>query len=97
MKRLQTWDSVVVIAWKHKWAKSTIIAINGEWVTLKGVNMQKKAVKGEWFKEKEGAIHASNIAHWDEKASAPSRIWVRAWKKWWNERFYKKSWAVVKK
>ncbi len=90
MKKLQTWDSVVVIAWKHKWAKSTITSINENWVVLKWVNLQKKAVKWEWFKEIEWPIQISNIAHRDSTASAPSRVWVRATKSW-KERFYKKS------
>ncbi len=96
MKKIQTGDSVIVIAGKHKGAKSTVTTITGEWIILKWVNIQKKAVKGEWFKEKEGPIHCSNIALWDEKSSAPSRVWIREDKKWKKERFYKKSWAVVK-
>jgi len=96
MKKIQTGDSVVVIAGKHKGAKSTVTAINGEWIILKWVNIQKKAVKGEWFKEKEWPIHCSNIAHWDEKSAAASKVWIREWKKGKKERFYKKSGVVVK-
>jgi len=96
MKKVQTGDSVVVIAGKHKGAKSTVTLINGEWITLKGVNIQKKAVKGEGFREKEGPIHCSNIALWDEKSESASKVWIREDKKGKKERFYKKSGVTVK-
>lgn len=68
MKKIQTGDKVVVIAGKKKGARSTVVAVDGERVLLDGVNVVKKAVKGEGFKEKEAPIHISNIAHFDEKS-----------------------------
>lgn len=47
MKKIQTGDTVVVIAGKKKGARSTVIAVDGERITLDGVNIVKKAVKGE--------------------------------------------------
>lgn len=96
MKRIQTGDSVIVIAGKCKGAKSTVTSIVWDFVTLKWVNMQKKAVKGEWFKEKEGKIRLSSVAHFDEKSASASKIGVRKDKKGKKERFYKKSGVVVK-
>ena len=47
MKKIQTGDSVIVIAGKWKGAKSTVVGFSkdGQRVTLKGVNTMKKAVK----------------------------------------------------
>jgi len=103
MKKIQTGDKVIVVAGKWKWTISTILWIGmkkderrGIWVTVKWVNVVKKAKKWEWFQEFEAAIHGSNVMLYDEKSNTWSRVWVREWKKW-RERFYKKSWDLVKK
>lgn len=68
MKKLKKWDSVIVISWSHKWVKSTIIKVDGDKIYLHDVNKVKKAVKWQWFVEKEASIHISNIAYleWDK-------------------------------
>lgn len=68
MKKLKKWDSVIVISWSHKWVKSTIVKVDGDRVYLHDVNKVKKAVKWQWFVEKEASIHISNIAYleWDK-------------------------------
>lgn len=68
MKKLKKWDSVIVISWSHKWVKSTIIKVDGDRIYLHDVNKVKKAVKWQWFVEKEASIHISNIAYleWDK-------------------------------
>jgi len=68
MKKLKKWDSVIVISWSHKWVKSTIVKVDGDKVYLHDVNKVKKAVKWQWFVEKEASIHISNIAclEWDK-------------------------------
>jgi ribosomal protein L24 len=45
MKKIQTGDSVIVIAGKWKGAKSTVVSISEDRVILKGVNTVKKAVR----------------------------------------------------
>lgn len=47
MKKLRVGDPVIVIAGKHKGKISTIQALGGERVTVKGVHEVKKAVKGK--------------------------------------------------
>jgi len=74
MRKLKKWDPVIVIAWAHKWATSHIVKVDGDKVYLKDVNKVKKAVKGQWFIEKEAPIHISNIAYYDEKAKKPTRV-----------------------
>ena len=95
MKKIQTGDSVIIIAGKWKGAKSTVVSILGDRVIVKGVNTVKKAVKGQWFVEKDAPIHISNIALFDAKSDAPSRVVIEE-KKWKKVRVYKKSWTFVK-
>lgn len=53
---------------------SEIQAIVGDKVYLKNVYRQKKAVKGQGFVEKEGAIHISNIAAYDADKKSHSKV-----------------------
>lgn len=103
MKKIQTGDKVIVTAGKWKGTISTVLWIGmkkderrGLRITVKWVNIVKKAKKWEWFQEFEAAIHSSNIMLYDEKSKVWSRVGIREWKKW-RERFYKKSGDLVKK
>ena len=96
MRKLKKWDSIIVIAGSHKWVKSTIIKVDGDKVFLHDVNKVKKAVKGQWFIEKEAPIHVSNIAYYDEKAKAPSKVAIRIDDKTGKKvRYSKKSNSVI--
>jgi len=95
MKKIQTGDSVIVIAGKWKGAKSTVVSISEDMVILKGVNTVKKAVKWQGFVEKDAPLHISNIALYDAKSEAGSKLAIEV-KKWKKVRVYKKSGAVVK-
>jgi len=85
MRKLKKWDPVIVIAWAHKWAKSTIVKIEWDKVFLHDVNKVKKAVKGQGFIEKEAPIHISNIAYYDKDAKrknskelgAPTKVGIK--------------------
>jgi len=94
MRKLKTWDSVIVIAWAHKWAKSTIVKIEWDRVFLHDVNKVKKAVKQQGFVEKEASIHISNIAYLDgDKAS---KVGIKVDEKTGKKvRFAKKSGKVI--
>ena len=101
MKKIQSWDSVIVIAWKWKWTKSSVVKVlqkkdkrKGDWVVIKWVNIVKKSKKWEWFVEFESPIHSSNVMHRDDSSNSSSRVWFRESKSW-KERFYKKSWKAV--
>jgi len=103
MKKIQTWDKVIVTAGKWKWTTSTVLTIvqkkderRGYWVKVKWVNVVKRARKGEGFQEFELPIHSSNIMLRDEKSKSGSKVWIRADKNGNNERFYKKSGNAVK-
>ncbi len=96
MRKLKKWDSIIVIAGAHKGVKSTIVKIAWDKVFLHDVNKVKKAVKGQWFVEKEAPIHISNIAYYDEKAKAPSKVAIKIDEKTGKKiRYSKKSNSVI--
>lgn len=78
MQKLQSGDKVIIIAWKHKGDVSTIekTHTNGT-VTVAGVNVYKKAVKGQWHVEVTLPIRSSNVAHYDEKSKKATRVWIK--------------------
>lgn len=69
MKKLRKGDPVIVVAGKAKGSISVIEAVDGEMVTVKDVNVMKKAVKGQGFVKKTLPLHISNVAYYlaDEK------------------------------
>ena len=74
MKKLRTWDPVIVISGKHKWKISTIEAIAGDSVIVKDVNVVKKAVKGQGFVKKTLPINISNIMYYMAKEKQATKI-----------------------
>lgn len=90
MRKLKKWDSIIVIAWAHKWVKSTIVKVDGDRVYLHDVNKVKKAVKWQWFIEKEASIHISNVAYYDSKSDKAVKIGIRIDEKTWKKVRYNK-------
>lgn len=74
MKKLRVGDPVIVIAGKHKGKISTIQALGGEKVTVKGVNEMKRATKGKGFMKKTLPIHVSNVMYYLEAEKKATRI-----------------------
>lgn len=64
MKKLRKGDPVIVIAGKAKGSVSVIEALDGDMVTVKNVNVVKKAVKGQGFIKKTLPLHVSNVAYY---------------------------------
>lgn len=64
MKKLRKGDPVIVIAGKAKGSVSVIEALGGDMVTVKDVNVVKKAVKGQGFIKKTLPLHVSNVAYY---------------------------------
>ncbi len=96
MKKIQTGDTVLVTTGKHKGAIAPVIRVAEDRVYLQWVNIVKKAVKKQWFVEKEASLHVSNVAIYDADNKKPSRvkIWEENGKK---VRVYVTSGKVVKK
>lgn len=74
MKKLRKSDPVIVISGKSKGAISTIESVDGDLVTLKDVNVVKKAVKGQGFVKKTLPLHVSNVAYYLESEKTPTKI-----------------------
>jgi large subunit ribosomal protein L24 len=83
MKKIQTGDTVIVTSWKHKGAVASVIRVVEDRVYLQGVNVVKKAVKKQWFVEKEASLHVSNVSAYDpiEKKASRVKIWEEKGKK----------------
>ena len=64
MTKLRKGDPVIVVAGKAKGSVSVIEAVDGEMVTVKDVNVMKKAVKGQGFVKKTLPLHISNVAYY---------------------------------
>lgn len=74
MKKLRKGDPVIVISGKNKWKVSTIETIDGDYVTVKDVNVAKKAMKWQWFVKKTLPIHISNVMYYLEKEKKWTKI-----------------------
>ena len=93
MKKIQKGDTVFVIAGKYKGTKSTIESMQGDRLIVKGVNVVKKAVKGQGFVEKTLSLHGSNVMLADS-AGKPSRVGIKIDKKK-KIRYYKTTGKAV--
>ncbi len=76
MKKLRKGDPVIVIAWKSKGSVSVIEALDGDVVTVKDVNVVKKAVKGQGFVKKTLPLHVSNVAYYLADQKKATKIWL---------------------
>lgn len=94
MKKIKTWDKVIVIAGTDKGTISTVTAVKWDKILVKGVHTVKKSKKWAWIIEKDLPVHISNIALYDATAKAASRVWYKT-EKWKKMRVYKKSNTLV--
>lgn len=76
MKKLRKGDPVIVIAGKAKGSISVIEALDGDMVTVKDVNVVKKAVKGQGFVKKTLPLHVSNVAYYLADQKKATKIGV---------------------
>lgn len=76
MKKLRKGDPVIVIAGKAKGSVSVIEALDGEMVTVRDVNVVKKAVKGQGFVKKTLPLHISNVAYYLADQKKATKIGV---------------------
>jgi len=75
MKRIKKSDTVIVIAGKHKGKVSQVDKVSWDKLRLKGVNVMKKAVKGQWFVEKTLPLHESNVMYYIKDKQQAVKIW----------------------
>ena len=74
MQKLRKNDPVQVIAWKYKGTVSVITKRMGDFVVVEGVNVQKRAKKGEGYIEVTKPVHVSNIMYYSASHKSTSRI-----------------------
>ena len=74
MKKLVSWDPVIVIAGKYKWKVSSIDKIDWDRVFVKWINEVKRAMKWKGFVKKHLSINISNVMYYDEGAKKASRV-----------------------
>ena len=67
----------MVVRWADKWKISTVKKVLQDKVIVEWVRVVKKAVKKQWFVEKEMPIHISNVMIYDEKTKKPTRVGIR--------------------
>ena len=83
MRKLRTWDPVIMIAGKHKGKISTIQkVVDDNYAIVKWINEMKKAVKGKWFIKKIHPVHISNIMYYVEDKKKATKIRIVTDKKW---------------
>ncbi len=91
MRKIKSWDKVVVISWAYKWNITTVEKVDWVNVYLKWVNVRKKAVKKQWFVEKNLPINISNIALYSDKNEWATKVSIQL-KDWKKTRVCKKTW-----
>ena len=102
--RILNGDKVKVISGSFKGTVGDVIKVNPkrDMVLIEGVNLQKKHMKPSQGNpdggiiEKEGWIHVSNVALYDPKAKAATRVGYKTDSNGKKVRYYKKSGQLVK-
>ncbi len=84
MKKLKTWDTVIVISGKNKGKVATIKQIKqvskkkgnvvNTFVYLDWVNVAKRAKKWQWFVDVILPIHISNVKYYDQASKKSSKV-----------------------
>lgn len=95
MKKLRKGDPVIVIAGKAKGTVSVIESLDADMVTVKDVNVVKKAVKGQGFVKKTLPIHVSNVAYYLADQKKGTKIGIEVTKEGKKQRKAKVTGKVI--
>jgi large subunit ribosomal protein L24 len=83
MKKIRTGDEVIVTAGKDKGKRGNVLALDGDTVTIEGLNLVKKHVKPNPMKGTTGGVesksmplHISNVSLVDANGKA-SRVGIK--------------------
>ncbi len=74
MRKIKKWDTVQVISGKHKKSIGVIEKMLDDAVVVQGVNVVKRAKKGQGYIEKTLPIHVSNVMYYDTDKKVASKI-----------------------
>lgn len=94
MQKIQTWDLVIVTTGQFKWKTAKVLRVWDKWVYLEGLNIKKRAKKGEWFIDVHHAIHYSNVQFFDWTSASRVAVITEDTKK---VRIVKKTWKIITK
>ena len=97
MKKIKKWDTVQVIAWKHKNKTGIVERSLENTIVVQAVNVMKRATKGKGFVEKTHPIHISNVAYYDTETSQISKIAIITDANGKRKRQIKKTWRILVK
>ncbi len=80
MSHVRKGDTVVVTSGSSKGKRGKVLKVVGQRVIIEKVAMMKRHSKASQkapqggIVDKEGTIHISNVALWDDKTSKPTRV-----------------------
>jgi large subunit ribosomal protein L24 len=94
MQKIKTWDTVIVTTGQYKGKTAKILKVNDKGVYLEGLNIKKRAKKGQGYIDVHHAINYSNVQFWDGKKASKVSIKIGEDKK--KTRIVKKTWEVIK-
>jgi len=84
MKKIRKDDTVVVLAGDDKGKTGVVLSVDGDRIIVQGLNLKTHYVKRDQqrgeeggLKKQEGAIHASNLALYDDKSKKPVKIGIK--------------------
>lgn len=75
MKKIKKWDTVQVISTKHKNQTGIVVSVlDDDKIVIEGINVVKRAKKGQWYIEKTHPVHVSNVMYFDTDSQQRSKI-----------------------
>jgi len=102
MNKIRKGDTVVVLSGKDKGRQGTVLAVDGEKVTVENINKAKKHQKPNQQKQIQAAIidktmplHISKVAIWNIGAKKADRVGIKQLNDGKRVRFFKSNGEVI--
>jgi large subunit ribosomal protein L24 len=104
MNKIRKGDTVVVLSGKDKGRQGTVLAIDGDKITVENINKAKKHQKPRQssagpmpggIQDKAMPLHISKVAIWNTAAKKGDRVGVRQLKDGKRVRFFKSNGEVI--
>ena len=102
MNKIRKGDTVVVLSGKDKGRQGTVLAVDGEQVTVENINKAKKHQKPNPQRNVPGGIvdktmplHISKVAIWNVGAKKADRVGIKQLKDGKRVRFFKSNGEVI--
>ena len=102
MRKIRKGDTVVVISGKDKGRQATVLAVDGEKVTVENINRAKKHQKPNPQRgvpaaivDKAMPLHISKVAIWNVAAKKADRVGIKQLNDGKRVRFFKSNGEVI--